>query len=232
MRTGSTWLATLLDSHPDIDCKLELLHKVHYRGNTAGAKAHLDDKLFGISAAKYRGFKVMYHQMRGINSAACQELANLFTKTYLCKIIHIRRRNLLETFVSHRLAQRSGVWNLGAQTIRSKASTKLTQAQCRLAYNRPMTLDPADYRLFVSRIREWEAKALQLFPGCFEVFYEDLPGAAYAVLDFLDAPQMPLVAKTEKLRQLPLEEIVANYVEMAAIGFNEPRSIADRNLPM
>lgn len=216
MRTGSTWLCSLLSKHPDIDCRLELLHYTAFKGSASKAKQYLDECLFATSPKTVRGFKIMYHQMRGPRSASCGIFATLLRDIYKCKVINIKRRNCLETYVSHKLATQAGIWNLFENNhIQPHQGLNFETKKCEDIpkyldqYNVPITIDINDWLLFQKKLTVWDALIAELFPDRLEIYYEDLPDMN-RIWDYLGVPPANVTTDTIKLRRLPVEQLVSN----------------------
>lgn len=239
MRTGSTWLSTLLDSHPDIRCKHELLHKTRFRGTPIEAKEYLDRHIF-YDDGKVNGFKVMYHQMRGISSSDCELFAWLFREFYKCKVVHIMRRNVLDSYISYILAKRSGIYNLfndnkfnGKWITRQPDLPLDTKARINFVnsngqkrisdavelYNNKITIDLADLKDFRDKTKRWEERIPELFPDNIEVYYEDLPNIP-GVCNYLGVSSAVKLSnnRTFRLRRVPVDVICENYDEIADSG--------------
>jgi len=222
MRTGTTWLSTLLDSHPSIDCDHELLHRMKYRGRAIDAKEYLDRCLFESSSASVRGFKVMYHQMRGPKSISCHIFSHLFRETYDCKVIHMLR-NKLDVYVSHCLGTQSKLWNIlpdkqqvVAKTGRMYNCGNATFEDCVEKYNKPVVIDIEHLKMFYKKYAIWENKIKEIFPDHIEVHYEDLPNVS-EILQYLEVNDAPLQAGTQKLRQFSNKELIINYDEVMSV---------------
>lgn len=224
MRTGSSWLCSILGQHSQIQCEHELLHRTSYSGSASQAKTYLDRALFETAIRPVRGFKMLYHQFRGPNSADCYVFAYLFNAVYRCKIIHLQRRDPLATFVSRQLAARVGVWNVftnkadfsnGRRTIEPGQMTPYLDD-----YNRPLTVDLNHLRRWCRNMRLWRAKVAELFPNHLEIFYEDLPDVA-KVYDYLGVGHETHQGETVKMLKTPLEAIVTNYDEARTIAILE-----------
>jgi LPS sulfotransferase NodH len=213
MRCGSSLLCSLLDSHPDVRCELELLHRERYRGGLAGTEAHLRSQLFDLPGPPIRGCKILYHQTFGIRTSA--KLVALLRQLD-CKFIHLIRWNQLDSFVSHMLAKRSRIWN----AFRSKhVNRHFVQERPGIheEYNQPIYIDPIEYMAYKEKTRVWARRIGELCPDALRVHYEDLYERMPMVLEFLGAKAAPLTADTIKLRTRPKSELILNYDELKTL---------------
>ena len=212
MRSGSSSLCSYLDSHPDITCKFELLHRNHYKGTIAGVHDYLASRVFDVAPTPFRGFKMLYHQMWGRKTPDCYMIQSIL-KSFGCKVIHLTRRNHFESFVSKCLARRSKVWNV----FRTKKADKhFTMERPGIIdeYNRPITVNPEEYLAYIQKLNRWQQAVNELYHDCFKVSYETLEMQLYDVADFLGAPRKPMTCDTIKLRTKSMSEVVSNYDEV------------------
>ncbi len=222
MRTGSSWLCTILNNHSQIVCEQELLHRTRYTGSAAQAYHYLNNHLFKTSEKPIRGFKMLYHQFRGPNSSDCYIFSKLFTSIYHCKIIHIRRHDMLATYTSRQLAQQAGIWNIFTQnkyihSINGKHAINDEEISKSITtYNQPIKIDLEHLKKWCQNMQFWYRKINELFPTNLEVFYEDLPNVQN-VYDYLETDKVDEIkGETIKLRKLPLEQTIINYKEAVA----------------
>lgn len=213
MRTGTSWLCTILNSHPDIDCRQEILHYTKYKGKMGSAKKFIESHFTG-SIKTHRGFKILYHQMRSIDSIAYHTLKYYINDVYKCKVIHIVRDEL-DIFVSHRRAKRSKLWNIldngGQREI--VADVKIANLdEALIQYNQPVHIDIEEFKLFLSRYRQWKDEIKRSF-NPIEVNYSQLPDIK-SVLSALGLPIMDLVGNSVKLSRSSIEDSIINYDEV------------------
>jgi hypothetical protein len=196
-----------------------LLHRRAYEGSAYDAPNYLDEAFFNNSTNPVQGFKILYHQFRGPISDECSEFIKMFRDGY--KIIHMQRRNKLETYVSHRMAKKSLIWNVFINEEKVNFKTHngkqfVSVDHCVSSYNRPIRINIEDYKMFEKKLSVWEKKIKEYFPDHLEVFYEDLPNISN-VCEFLGVPDCTdLKAETIKLRKLPLEQMILNYDEIVS----------------
>ena len=220
MRTGTTWLCSILDNHPDIDCRQEILHSKRYRGSVASAYKYVSSTL-NDSAKKLVGFKLLYHQFRGPDTADTQIFRFLINDIYKAKIIHIIR-DKLEVFVSLQLSKRAKLWNV----FKSNGTVSVISASTRFSdqptidlnhaleiYNTPIKLDIELASQFLYRYERWMLLISEMFPNRIDINYADLPDVV-RVYEYLNVPKAEPTFATEKLLSIPYDQIVVNYDEI------------------
>jgi len=226
-RTGSNWLCSLLDSHPEVVCHHELfnperiLYAVSCRAGVAGG---LDRDAFGTVAARdadplgflrrvWRegslgrpivGFKLNRGQQPRV-------FAEVLADRRIRKLL-LRRRNRLKTYVSEEIALRTEVWEsyewsrpAAAPGERPRIEVPLDDLARHIARN-------DGYYRELRRGLEGQ--------GYLELDYESLgdPRQHVRALAFLGArePEIPLQGATRKMNPCDLRELVAGYDELAA----------------
>jgi len=206
-RDGSTYLSSLLASHPNIQQLYERFGLM--RKNGQGTNEQLDwvrkfftPTLIGRAAAV--GFK---SKIRDVLDP--EGFAQLLT-TKRCHIIEVRRRNRVKAVVSElyasRLFEASGKWNLYNEKDRQ----------------RPTTIDPADFdALLVEREAadaQLESYIRQLGRPTLRILYEDLMLDRDAVLRdifmFLRVQPKALAGRTLKHTSDNLRDVLVNFDEL------------------
>ena len=215
-RSGSNWLCTLLDSHPDILCHHELFNPdgirvsqtYHRQGRTVGT-LELREKspveflqLAWKEAEGYRaaGFKINIDQPEAVFDAVLSDPA-------VRKII-IRRRNRIRTFMSERVAELTGGWE-------SYEYSKQTVSPL------PLPVEPGELKTHVERNATFYRGICQRLSDSgqtwLEAEYERLatPEQRRELLDFLgvDAGQT-LQTATRKINRGSLQTMVSNFAEL------------------
>jgi len=219
-RTGSNWLCSMLDSHPGILCHHELFNPagIHvalsWRGGAVdvdavlGTQAERDrapleflDRVWSRShGCRAVGFKLN----RGQNEAAfAAALADLGARKIL-----LRRDNRLKTFVSERIAARTGLWESYPDSPRSDGQVRIR-------------VDLGELRRHVDENRAYYAALTAALGGqpVLALRYEDLVATAGAwrpVFDVLEVEPAALHAETRKQNATDLREIIVNFAEVAA----------------
>lgn len=216
MRTGSSWLCSILNSHPDICCKQEILHYTQYKGKMGSSRSHISEQLINCNQ-KHVGFKILYHQMRGIDSISYHTLKYYINELYKCKIIHIIRDEL-EVYISHRRAKKTKLWNIfkNMGSINPIADVQLNNIDQTLReYNEPIMVNVEDFKLYLNRYREWKKIINDEFETL-QINYSELPNVG-KICDYLEVENLPLLGQSLKLCNKPIEDCIINYEEISRL---------------
>lgn len=247
-RTGSTMLVSMLQSHPNCVCYSELYHSHHpmwfyphldYRNSETtlamwrgDVDRFLDRLVFAPMSPRTHavGFKLLYGDTeperwyRETQEPWRAEVIPSLVRRG-ARVIHLRRRNRLERYVSMKRADQTRAW-------------VVTDEQAKAPRHALLTIDPADCIQSMEALARDEATYAARFDGVstLDVFYEDLladpEGVGEQVQRFLDLPVGTLQARTRKLRQRPLAETIANYDDLAAALDGTPHAQhLDRSRP-
>lgn len=217
LRTGSTLLATSLDTHPQIRCYGELLHSEDLPDNRIEGFARLDASVEAILQQAM--------QARGV--AACGFKAMIFlplpSATHWgdawkrirelpgLRVIWLTRRDRLAQYASAEVVRYTGVFH------------PYDDDRVYRPEHRPVIrIDPDEFR---SWVRERDAQLrmrremLQGVPA-FDLDYETLTGdwerSTTCIQRFLGVDVAPLVQQKKRQERRPLAEVIANYAELAA----------------
>lgn len=216
-RTGSNWLCTLLDSHPEILCHHEIFNPggIHY------ALSHRDGSLDfgGVEARDREPLEVLAevwrqaagHPVVGFKHGLGQDrrvFAALFADRGVRKIV-IRRAHRLRTYVSERIAQATGEWE--------------SYPGMELSRPRPVTVDAADLAAHAARngaFYRWIGDELAATgQEALDVLYERLADEAEhrRIQRFLGFSAFaPLRGATRKQNPGALCDLIANYDDLAS----------------
>ncbi len=217
-RTGSNLLLSLLNSHPSIRTKGEVIgesrlrqKEIHAQILTCGCCRYIRNCFKQHNLEQAVGTKILYHQFRkwyanrwqieGLNQA----LECLRGDTQI-KIIHLKRRNRLKTMASGIIALQTKKY------VKTISNEKEQEMQIELPKEK--------CEEFFGKIGEVEQEFDGYFQGHdkIEVYYEDLVSNNESVhekiLDFLGVNRLDLKAKTLKQRKKPLSETIRNYGEL------------------
>lgn len=104
-RTGSSLLMRLLHGHSEVDMQSEVFRLLQGKKCKTVWNETFSKKLPWI---KYAGFKLFYNHPDDSND---REVWNLLQKDTKIKIIHIKRENILRTYISKLVAIKTGAWN-------------------------------------------------------------------------------------------------------------------------
>jgi LPS sulfotransferase NodH len=208
-RDGSTYLSSLLESHPDIRQLYEQFGGMRKKGQ--GAKEQLDwardfftPSVIGRVGAV--GFKTKIADVLDLEGFA------RLLREKRCHIIQMRRLNLVKAVVSRftgrRLNEETGRWNLYKQEDRQPA----------------MRVDPVEFDTYLkereSAYAYLETYVRQLDLPTLKIFYEDLmldrDAVVRSVLAFLRVKPRALVGTTLKHTSDNLREAILNFNELRA----------------
>src|SRR5690606_26460474 len=117
-RTGSNLLISFLNSHPNIRARGEMFARLNGKNCKDVLARGFARQPFYVKAT---GFKIFYyHPMDDDSGHVWDVLAELDD----LRIIHLKRRNILRTLISRKIADTQGVWKAsspGMCGIESKA---------------------------------------------------------------------------------------------------------------
>ena len=205
-RTGSNMLVSMLDSHPKIYAKGEILSRLNGRSHHQILSTVFGRQPFYIQAA---GFKIFYyHPLDDHTSAIWDILASMAD----LHVIHLKRRNILRTLVSRTLAGVENKWvdraGKGSQEGRERSTA--------------VSLSAEELREGFTETREWEQSPEYRFGNHprITVDYEDMvndPEQVFReVTEFLGVPFRRPKTELRKQNTRSLRETVANYDELKA----------------
>ena len=235
-RTGSTWLSSLLDSHPEIRFHGELFNLE--RAPVAALhdpRAYLNDRLAGGGSHRVVGFKLLYHQAR-----------LSYLNEFLFEMEQGRKSEVdWRTIFPARPVTREHVpalaktWELirsgGGRIIhlrrrnllRQRLSHEMMMAESRARWSSEPAAGPMRIRLATDRLIQSfaEATAAAVEIDCFfagnqklTVFYEDLTADVAAqcgtILRFLGVRIASLVSAKKKSERRALCETIENFGEV------------------
>lgn len=219
-RSGSTFLVSCLQAHPDVLCRGELLiagmgmktprmlegHRhavklVRFLWTGAWHSTRTMRRFYEIEGPKAHVFKAMYNHLQPP-----------WTLNYLrsrkdIRIIHLRRRNLLKQYVSYLLmGQRR------EQRWLPNTTVPVPPLRIRVSPDRALK--------YFRRMQEFYPRFEQLFADhpILPLVYEDIVEAqqlkhdvAFQLCDFLQVPRRLLTSELIKINPERLWEIVTNY---------------------
>ncbi|MGF1477666.1 MAG: sulfotransferase [Geminicoccaceae bacterium] len=219
-RTGSNLLASLLASHPQVRQHRELF------GEFALSHGFILDEIRSLGPQRYFrrstqrmlleravGVKFLYHHLsrayaRRWDVPDLPSLLSAIKEDRSIRIIHLKRRNLLKTLVSWKMAAATGEWE--SQTGPSSGNTKpqtitLTGEECLAEFRRTERLERHFDKIFVNH------------PFA-EVAYEDLienkTGESARVLDFLSLQHVDLQTPLKKQNTRSLHDTISNFRQL------------------
>lgn len=216
-RTGSNYLLVLLASHRNVVAFGEIFNssaEIRRTVRRIPDIIHLhDDPVEYLGTCVYReypehvqavGFKLFYSQARNKEWNAVWD----YLRSTRVSVLHLKRRNLLDRYLSHQLALRSNRWIA-------------LQGEENHVY-RPIILDADDCLKEFHRSSWWQKEIDAFFKGnaILDVAYEDLwadpAGESQRIQDFLGLDYQGLWSKTVKQRTQKKRELIANYDDLKA----------------
>lgn len=199
-RSGSTWLHTLLNSHPNIHSEGEtvLLHHNLNPGQSFQDFAYSAYPLVIRSV----GLKVFY------DDDLYQEALNSIKKDEGVRIIHLIRKDLTGQFISFQKAAASGEWSFHKDSLSSKLRIDTNALQ---EYHKRQKLLREQIKL------DFKNHAFM------EITYEDLVKetgrVTIEIQKFLEIKQKKLFSLLKKQAIKPLKSEVENWNELVDKGF-------------
>ena len=228
-RTGSNLLRGLLNAHSQIEAYGEVFRNADsidwdHIGYCQSAKAldlwqrapveFLETQLFSTYPRKIAavGFKIFYYHGQEENWSSIwpylEDQANL-------KVIHIKRRNILETHLSRKRAEMTAEWVhvAGAQKKQKPHSFLLDYDECLVDFERTITWESEYDSRFASHPR-------------LEVFYEELAKdyetEMVRIFSFLGVGQEAVHPTTYKQSQRTLSQRITNYDQLKTQFMGSP----------
>jgi LPS sulfotransferase NodH len=235
-RSGSNWLITLLNQHPQMRCSFEVLHNQPDQRTPMVAPVarepipdrdrRYDDTQEGAdfvrslyalpyaSSVRATGFKLFYDQAAGERARSAW---SYLARNRGIHVIHLERDNLLAAFVSLQRALRTRVW----LHLAKDGSVRTPE---------PETVDPEAFRTYVEEFRAERAAALARLDAqrgdvdrrTLTLTYEQLRAGrrhhVSRILRFLGIRPWPWVwrmkDRTAQQAALPLARSIANHQEL------------------
>ncbi|MBI5620154.1 sulfotransferase [Candidatus Gottesmanbacteria bacterium] len=218
-RSGSVWLLSLLNSHPMVRGFGECFHPAYFNRfpHVTAAQpwflAHVRD-CFPLLFLRHHvyaaypsnihavGFKLMYTQAIRWRSGKIWEWLRVHHEV---KIIHLKRNNLLASYVSTILTLKTNVIMATNPADIHKIKITINPQEC------------LKYFLIVSTHRKYYDKFFKQ-SDVLDIIYEDVVAdkekQLARTLNFLKLPLVPLTSPLIKLNTTPLPQLIKNYAEL------------------
>ena len=212
-RSGSTLLRILLNCHYSVNCWGELLNREKLEEH--GLKKASNEVLINYILARllpfklwlpYTGFKLFNEQVE-----YCQlSLKTLLSSLYSPPVIILYRENLLETYVSLKIAEQNQIWY--SETVVNECSIEV---------------DWEEFKEYCETERKRWQESLSELSGSQKLFvsFEDLIAnqdeTMNKIFDFLKIKPFPVKASSKRQNPQMLEEKVSNYEEITALTKKE-----------
>jgi hypothetical protein len=192
-RTGTNLLRQSLNLHPDVMCKGELFNLTK-----RWSKVLVDTSTivnYGFRSTKAaNGFSLHYHH-------AQKPYLDCVSKSKKYPVIRIIRRNLLERYVSQKIAEITGVYR---STVFVDASIKIK----------------IDLNDMLNNFHKIKTDLTFLPENYIDIFYEDLCSNydfnMGIIFDFLKVPSCIVRPNLCKIESRPMSEVIINYDEVAS----------------
>lgn len=245
-RTGSMWLTDALNSHSQIICFGSVFearadyvsYDVEGYDNFSDSDralrdrdcaAFLRERIFGRHGPGVRavGFKLQYRNLFGF-----PDLREHLLEDRKLKVIHLRRRDLLRSLISLRLAKATGRyhkqpvrvgWRKVATALRhpARAIGRLRVRAAQRQYRPPgLLLTKEECEQYFRQTRRSERRFDSLFAAHerFDLLYEemvdDFEAALTRVQEFLGVSSRTLTSVQERVNTAPNRDLVRNYDEL------------------
>jgi len=203
-RDGSNMLCDMLNRHSQVHCEKEVIGNEEFRKRNViriGSTAQQILKRFVYRGQnRAEGFKLMDHQGHSGTEDDCRR----YLKALHCWVIHLRRRNLLRKFLSHKIATDTNVWT--TVTEYPTALTVTVNLEEAVAY-------------FDRTLRSYSAHEKE-FSGqpSLTVYFEELVECPQSEVDrcfeFLGVFAEPVETIFQRQEHRSIPEIVENYAEL------------------
>jgi LPS sulfotransferase NodH len=201
-RTGSNMLISCLNSHPAIHAESEIFARLNGRSNE-----EILDSVFCRQGRSIKavGFKIFYYHPLDDEQKQIWQTLRIMEGLH---VIHLKRRNILRTLVSRKIAGRRDVWS------------SLDEEGTGGAADKQVEFTPAELLEGFNQTRCWETSYDSLFSGTskLNVFYEDLVKGLNEqyrkVTDFLQLAFHPPRTRFERQNPEPLRALIRNYDEL------------------
>jgi LPS sulfotransferase NodH len=214
-RTGSTFLHLLLASHPNVVVYGEIFHPVDQVRESITTGFQLprlqlsDDPVEYLKnvysqqpeTAQAVGFKLFYTHARNSEWSHLRE----YLKSANVKVIHLKRKNLLDRYLSHQLADRSNEWVVYKKHGAATEPIRLDPPACIKDFQRSVWFQQQEDEFF---------KDNPFLEIVYEEFVANLAGESAKLLSFLEVELRDLTPKTMKQRTEKKSKIIANFDEL------------------
>ena len=200
-RTGSNMLISMLDSHPNIRAEGELLRDLNPKFHGVALNLVFSRQPSYIGAS---GFKIFYgHARQDSGTRVWDQLERMEHLS----VVHLKRRNILRTVVSERIALDQGIWL-------ARSSQNLPKPRKRIR----LSIEEAERAFSLTKLRETEGDRRFGDLALLDVYYEDLVCEAQAIFrkvtEFLNVPFVEPITRLRKQNPEPLTDLLVNYDEL------------------
>ncbi|MFI5046065.1 MAG: sulfotransferase [Acidimicrobiia bacterium] len=219
-RSGSNLLCSLLRSHPKVRDEQEAVGEwaLAQEGSTVrrhllerGSVAYVQDLFRRRRFESAAGFKVLYYQLEPAYAERRQvpdlpDVLEYLRSERAVRIIHLKRRNRLETLASLKIANAVHEHVLeNGEGAANDVTIRLSSRRCAEEF---------------LRIGAWEDRYDEIFHGhaLLQLSYEDLVAnmdhESLRVQEFLGVSSRPLYTGMRKQIRKPMAQVIENYAEL------------------
>jgi len=206
-RDGSTYLMSLLISHPNIHAVYERFAVMKQKEQDAEAQLQWARKFYTpplLSRIGAIGFKTKLVDIENLDGFSG------LLREKKCRIVYMNRRNHVKAVVSRinarRLHEEVGTWNLYDEKDRMP----------------PMIIAPEEFDAYLCERKQAESELNSYVDGlqlptlqvCYEDLVTDRDGVLQYVFDFLDVPPEPVESKSIKHTSDNLHDVIINFDEL------------------
>lgn len=204
-RTGSNLLKSLMNSHPNIYTRGELLFYIFGKSHKDQLKEVFSKQPKKIKAA---GFKIFYYHPHPSSYDAEVVWSDLRSMKDL-KVIHLKRRNILRTVLSRKIAGNQNVW-------KTKKVKNIAHEQ------KSVNFSKQELEKLFNETRGWETKYAKVFEDheIIDVYYEDLIAdperEIKRICKLLGVPAIPPRTELKKQNPEKASQLIRNYKKLKA----------------
>lgn len=202
-RTGSNMLIQMLNSHPNIAADYEIFAKLYGKSAQSILNKAFARQPFYIKA---KGFKIFYYHPQD-DSGAIWDIIQSMDDLY---VIHLKRRNILRTLVSSRIAYSTGVYGIRTHKEETNYRKKVN----------PIIYPFDRLRHDFIQTKEWERYGEDKFNDhpMLSIYYEDMVNDRNAtfntITDFLGLSRKEPRTDFKKQGTKRLHEMLENYDQL------------------
>lgn len=214
-RSGSTLLVQLLNNHRSIHCHGELLNREDLQADQLGRGTnsrtlvnYILAKLLPLNPwLSLTGFKCFNEQLEYCNIS----LRTILHSLYSPPVVVLYRRNLMETFVSLKIAQANDIWF--SETIVNSCTIELD-------WNELMEYCEDEKRRWRNSLKSIPSSC-RLMLLSFEELAENRDESLRRVFGFLGVKSCKVFATSKRQNPKPLDEKVTNYKDIVMRSSSE-----------
>jgi len=198
-RTGSTLLQNMLNAHPEIHAKSEVLTRVYGSPVRNVFKDVFSPQPKGIKAV---GFKMFYnHPLDDDTGVFWDELVKMED----LQVVHLRRQNILRTLISEKIAHKTNVWGVKKEKRPVDSEIKkvcFSKEELHEAFEKTKRLEKQYEEMFQTH------KTLNLY---YETFIKEPQKEYQRIIDMLGLHYYEPVSKLRKQNPEKLANLLSGY---------------------